>query len=435
MSNLHLLILTSLWTLYCLFAFYCMSKNFSQKLNTPLSIAIILIIYPLTLLFEFEFRYPIQMLISFMVIFCLIYVLIKVPLWIHLFYTSMYVLIFVFTQCVISSLNAITNGLSFYAIYYTNVGDNSLFFLSSPFISFLFYGFINQLLVKFNIFKMSHYKRLREILTTVLLVYGILMIASTAIYQVDNNDIFIPIYHLVLSLLLFASYIWIFLYQYNTISSLEKARSNRRLLHLVNTQKSHYQKSTDYIRSLRKVKHDYHWLLYELTENQDALSHHDLITRLQEQYQAIDDNYHQYANNLLVDSIISEVSQTCQQHDIDFRCTLHVPNDLTINEDEFCFLITTYVNMCIDKIMTTKEVKKHLYIHDTNNENWYLLNFTFTANDVTPSEDLITRPDFMLAKELIEAHGGYIQADHNQQTQTLNANLVLPKTLKNPTSS
>ncbi|MDH6366586.1 MULTISPECIES: hypothetical protein [unclassified Breznakia] len=422
-----------MWIIYCLYAFHCMQRVYPRRVSTPIYYAAILLVYPATLFFEFQFDYPVQILISFVVVYILIFALLKTPLWGRLFFTAEYVLIYVFTQCVISSLNAIVTGASFYSIFYRDVASKPIPFFSSPIISIFMYAFVNHLLRKFNIFRMAHYKKLREILTTLLLIYGVILLCSTAIYQVDDNDIFIPIYHLTIALLLFSTYIWIFLYQYNNISYMESARDNNRLLHLIDTQKVHYKKNVDYIRSLRKVKHDYHWLLYELTENSENLNHEQLLARLQEQYDSIDANYHQYSNNLLIDSIISETSEVCEQHGITFDCSLNIPKDIDFSEDELCFNVATFLNMSIDKIMSSNTAEKVLRIHDQNSEYWYVMNFELSADDTELSDNPNVQPDFVLANEIMEAHGGYLQFDYDKDKQILRATGVTPKVLKNPT--
>lgn len=420
---------TLLGNLYCIVAFYYFQKIDPIRTNKIIYYGYLFIANSLIAYITSTLIYPLQMVVVFIFTFASMMMFFKSSIQRNLFASCMVVFILLSSQGITNSLYCILNNTSFHILFSDLTPDGNYVAIVNIVLSTVFLLVIIIVFPRKKLLQAMENKYILNFLSGILFLYVIFMTLASFIYYIESSNIVIPIYHLALTSMLFISYMILFFYYVSLDSTSKLKKKTERLETQLATQKNHYDQNMDYIKELRKIKHDYLDLLHSLEYAFIDYSKEELknmIDELLTKTRQIDEEYVQFSNNPLVDSIILDASKIFKQQGIKFNALIRIAEDSLFDEDDICFTFATLLNVSIAISSLPSEVTKEIQLYNKIQTNWVIVTCEiFTSASPALIEEKMQKSEFNQIIKMVQALNGFVQTDNKENSYQIK--LCMPK--------
>ena len=420
---------TLLGNLYCIVAFYYFQKIYPIRTKKVLYYSYLFFANSLVVYLTSTLIYPIQMLVVFLFTFLSNLIFFKSNIQKKIFASCIVIFILLSSQGITNSLYCIMNNVTFTELFFNLTPGGNYVAIVNIILSTVFFFILIIVFPKEKIYQVMDCEHILNFLSIILFLYVIFMNLSSFIYYINSSSIVIPIYHLFLTSMFFISYIILFFYYVDLDSTSKLIKKAKRLETQLATQKTHYNKNMGYIGELRKIKHDYLDLLHSLEYAFIDYSKEELkntIDSLLKKTKQIDEEYIQFSNNPLIDSIILDASNICKQEHIDFHALIKITNDSNFNDDDLCFISATLLNIAISISSLPSKIPKQIYLYNKQQTNWSIIMCDIATSASTMEvEKKMQKSEFNQIIKVIHAHEGFVQSDNKEDCYQIK--LCIPK--------
>lgn len=269
-------------------------------------------------------------------------------------------------------------------------------------------------------------------MTIPLLILVIGMNLATIVYYISEDFKVLPFYHLLTFFCISLIYGFIFIYCVNIKQIENKAFKNDILENQLSLQMEHYQKNAIYVNALKKIKHDYLDYLRSieyLSKNYDRDQLLDYVQSKSEEISSLDLEYSQFSNNPLIDAILLDAKNTCNDKSIAFKALVSFPIDSTLRENEVCFVFTTTVNHTILVADCSNSERKYVNISSNIKGGWISIIISCNYNSLSLENVELTsiqKNEHRFTEEIIEQHHGFIEIIKDKENDLYQIQLMLP---------
>jgi len=235
------------------------------------------------------------------------------------------------------------------------------------------------------------------------------------------------------------SFIWS-----NTVqltSLMEYELHTKQLQEQLERQVSHYKSYKRFTESYRIFRHDYNDMmsavktLIKSNEKEKAIN---LINEIHDTMQKNVQMHKTYSNNVLLDAILHDAANTCEDHNIRFSATLPMPSNMVLSDLNVVRISTNIINNAIEACEKVPYASdKFIEISGSVNPDWSLIEIanSFSGEIIYLDGELVTTKKdkdyhgfgLMTVKKIIEDVGGMILIDVNQEKRIFTLKLHIPR--------
>ncbi|QHQ61520.1 GHKL domain-containing protein [Anaerocolumna sedimenticola] len=229
---------------------------------------------------------------------------------------------------------------------------------------------------------------------------------------------------------------------------LEYELNTKRLQEQLECQISHYNSYKKFTESYRIFRHDYGnvmsavKILIKNNENEKAIK---LLDEIHDTMQKNVLMHKTYSNNVLLDAILQDSANTCEEHNIRFDATLHLFESLILSDLDIIRICTNILNNAIEaceKIPQTSD--RFIKVTGSTNPDWSFIEIANSFNGQLEYQDgeLVStkkEKDFhgyglTIIRKTIEDTGGMVLIDADQEKKIFSLKLHIPRNqqLRNP---
>ncbi len=237
------------------------------------------------------------------------------------------------------------------------------------------------------------------------------------------------------------AFIWNASYRVATL--LDYELYTKRLQEQLERQVSHYMSYKKFTESYRTFKHDYKDMmstvktLIKNNENEKAVN---LLDEIHDTMQKNVQMHKTYSDNVLLDAILQDAANTCEEHNIKFSAILHLPGDIVLSDLDVVRISTNVLNNAIeaaDKVSDASE--RFIKVSGNVNIEWSFIEIanSFSGEIKYRDDELVTTKKdkdyhgfgLMSIKKIVEGAGGMVLIDVNQENKIFTLKLHIPRVL------
>ena len=235
------------------------------------------------------------------------------------------------------------------------------------------------------------------------------------------------------------SFIW------NTIvrvtELLEYELITKRLQEQLDRQISHYISYKKLTESYRIFKHDYQDMMTMLkiliknNENEKAVN---LLDEIHDKMQKNVQIHKTYSDNVLLDAILQDTANICEEYNIRFNATIHLPVIIGLKDIDVVRICSNVINNAIEACHKIPDAyDKFININGSVNQDWSFIEIanSFSGELIYKDGELVTTKaskDFhgfgiLIIRQIIEDIGGMILIEVDQEKKIFILKLHIPR--------
>lgn len=291
-----------------------------------------------------------------------------------------------------------------------------------------------------DIKKMLGDKKIVRQLVYIQLILNVTLLFTATVYYAKDSTPWLAVYHLLISFMMLFGFYFIFQYFSRDIEAKQSEENISDLKLQVEFEVKRYQSQMKYIQILRQIKHDYASQLTGLehllkTEGSDACIQY--VNDLRKEFRKTENVYQKYSDHTLLDSILQEFAQSCQEKNISFKALLKAKG-LELSDLHLCTLFTNLLNNAYEANLKVK-VSKHRFIEINSRESggWEVITIANRYDGIllennkglqTTKEDAGEHGLGMRkAFEIVKTYGGMMQYDADVKKRIFLVQLMFPR--------
>lgn len=192
-------------------------------------------------------------------------------------------------------------------------------------------------------------------------------------------------------------------------------------------QMRHYNSYKKYTESFRVLKHDYKNVLTSVKYYVENMENSKAVRLLEE----IDDVmlksvvvHKNYSNNFLVDAILQDAANVCEENEITFHAEAYIPEDINLSDIDIVRVFSNLITNSLEAASIVPESSdRYIEIKSFTNHNWVTtiitnsfigeLNTQENKFKTTKEDKYIHGFGLGIVTDIIEGLGGVIQIDAN----------------------
>ncbi len=222
---------------------------------------------------------------------------------------------------------------------------------------------------------------------------------------------------------------------------LEYELYTKRLQEQLERQVSHYKLYKKFTESYRIFKHDYNDMMSILktliknNENEKAVNLLDEIGYTMQKNVQI---HRTYSDNVLLDAILQDAANTCEENNIKFSATLHMPGNMNLSDLDVVRVSTNILNNAIEACNKQPFAShKFIKISGSVNADWSFIEIanSFSGEiEYRDGELVTTKKDkeyhgygLTSVKKIIEGVGGMVLIDVDPDKRIFILKLHIPR--------
>jgi hypothetical protein len=253
----------------------------------------------------------------------------------------------------------------------------------------------------------------------------------------DRNALWFSILYLTSFLITMGllAFIWSSTVQLSRL--LEYELNTKRLQEQLDRQVSHYKSYKKFTESYRIFKHDYNNMMSAVKtyENEKAIN---LLDEIHDTMQKNVQMHKKYSDNVLLDAILQDAANTCEDHNIKFSATLHMSGGMVLSDLNIVLVSNNILNNAIEaceKVPYTSD--RFIEINGSVNPDWSFIEISnsFSGEIKYHGGELVTSKKdkdyhgygLMTVKKIIEDVGGMVLIDVNQEKRIFTVKLHIPR--------
>ncbi|AOT71823.1 sensor histidine kinase [Geosporobacter ferrireducens] len=214
----------------------------------------------------------------------------------------------------------------------------------------------------------------------------------------------------------------------------------RQLQEQLERQIRHYKSYQRYTESFRAFKHDYKDMMASVKtliknhENEKAVK---LIDDIHDTMQKSVLVHKTYSNNVLLDAVLQDAANTCEENHIRFSSFIYLPLDMILSELHIIRIFANVLNNAIEACCKVPALERFIEITSSGNQDWTMIEVanSFNGEVILAGEELKTtkkNKDFHglglnIIKDIIESMGGLVWIDADQDKRVFTIKLHIPQ--------
>lgn len=290
-----------------------------------------------------------------------------------------------------------------------------------------------------DIEKMINNKKVIRQLIYIQFILDIMLLFTALIYYAKVSSPWLPIYHLLISSMLLIGFYFIFQFFSRNIKAKEHEEDIHNLKQQVEYEVKRYQSQMKYIQILRQIKHDYANQLTGMdhllkTEGKEACARY--VNDLRKEFRKTEHVYQKYSDHTLLDSILQEFAQSCQEKNIRFQALLKAEN-LGISDLNICTLFTNLLNNAFEaNLKVPKRNHRFIDINSRESGGWEVITIRNRYDGILLEDNkgLRTTKDdvgehglgLKKAFEIVNTYGGMLRYDTDVKERVFLIQLMFP---------
>ncbi|MFT4006946.1 MAG: GHKL domain-containing protein [Lacrimispora sp.] len=239
------------------------------------------------------------------------------------------------------------------------------------------------------------------------------------------------------------SNVWLIFILHHTskISELfEYELHTHQLQEQLSSQMRHYQSYRKYTESYRAFRHDYKHMMNSMK----TLLHNKEYERAIRMFDDIHDTMQQdvqihkaYSDNVLLDAILQDAANDCEEKNILFSARAHLPEDVKITELGIVRVFANVIDNAIEACSKIPGPERFIEITSNGNKDWATIEIINSFNGellMTGDEPKTTKKDkdlhgfgLRIIKETIENLGGLVFIEPDQEKKIFKIRVCIPK--------
>lgn len=228
-----------------------------------------------------------------------------------------------------------------------------------------------------------------KMITRIQFILNVTLVVATITYNNNSLNDWIVIYHFMLSIMIILGFYILFKYTVSICIQEEYELKTEMLEYQVKVQLEQYNVQTNYIKDLRRLKHDYsnqikglHYLLAAGEANQAQ----EYIKELDSEMVNLNVNYHQYSNHVLIDAILQDIKTRLEKVGGRVEGYLNI-TDLPLSELQICTIFSNVFNNALEACIRMKSKQRFIYLESAEEGSWTIIKIENSYNGVVVREN------------------------------------------------
>ncbi len=216
---------------------------------------------------------------------------------------------------------------------------------------------------------------------------------------------------------------------------------NTQQLHeQLSRQMRHYQSYRRFTESYRTFRHDYNNMMASvktLLAKKEYEHAARLLDEIHDTMQKDVQIHKTYSNNILLDAILQDAANTCEEKGICFSAVAHLPESVSLAEIDIVRLFTNIIDNAIEACNKIAGPERLIEITSSCNQDWAVINVSNSFNGVllirdgeiktTKGNNTFHGLGLKIIRETIEGLGGMMFIETDQEKRIFILKLCIPK--------
>lgn len=314
------------------------------------------------------------------------------------------------------------------AMVYENVKLNFISVMCSMLLMVIWAVLVRKYIIQD--YKMKQLLQSKHELTFVTVCEYLLFFYLLIIDFGQDSNLFLPYQSMTFLVTYILSYLiqWFILNNSIRVSYLMEVEMHTKILkEQLERQMRHYNSYKKYTESFRVLKHDYKNVLTSVKYYVENMENSKAVRLLEE----IDDVmlksvvvHKNYSNNFLVDAILQDAANVCEENEITFHAEAYIPEDINLSDIDIVRVFSNLITNSLEAASIVPESSdRYIEIKSFTNHNWVTtiitnsfigeLNTQENKFKTTKEDKYIHGFGLGIVTDIIEGLGGVIQIDAN----------------------
>lgn len=222
---------------------------------------------------------------------------------------------------------------------------------------------------------------------------------------------------------------------------LEYELHTRQLQKQLSRQVRHYQSYRRFTESYRVFRHDYKNMMTSvktLLQNQEYEKATRMLDDIHDTMQRDVLIHKTYSDNILLDAILQDAANTCEEKGIRFSAHAHLPEDVSMKELDIVRVFSNVIDNAIEACNKMSEPERFIEVTSSGNQEWITIEVANSFNgellmagngpETTKEDKDFHGYGLRIIKATIEDLGGLVFMEPDQKKRIFKIKLCLPKT-------
>lgn len=227
-----------------------------------------------------------------------------------------------------------------------------------------------------------------KMIASVQAVLNVTLVLATLIYSYNINGYWITLYHLLLSTMMIIGFYIVFKYAIGECLQIEFKENEEILKYQIQSQLEQYRKLSQYIKDLRRLKHDYNNQIRGLRfilESGDYEKAKEYVNEMDGEINASNLSYVQFSNHNLVDAIMQDTYSKAQEEHIKFIAKIQVEK-IPLTDLELCTVFSNLLNNAVEACRKAEKDKQYIVINSRVVNHFWTIQIINGFNGIVKAE-------------------------------------------------
>jgi len=233
-------------------------------------------------------------------------------------------------------------------------------------------------------------------------------------------------------------------YVLRVITLLEYETNTKRLEEQQERLMRHYKSYKRYTRKFAAFQHDFKHMMAAVKtlvvkeENEKALV---LMDEIFEDLNSCSVIRNSYSDNIMVDAILQDTFERCEDKLIRFEGLVHLPPALPFSDLNLVRLLTNVINNAVEACEKVPVHERYIEVNGYSSEGWMVIEIANSYDGLASlkGENLVTNKSdkqahgfgILIIKEIAENAGGFVSIEPNQQARKFVVRIHIPYKTEN----
>ncbi|OPA81185.1 hypothetical protein BVG16_02325 [Paenibacillus selenitireducens] len=259
--------------------------------------------------------------------------------------------------------------------------------------------------------------------------------------HIDSNVLWFTLLHIKSCLLSLAMLVIVWNQTIWVSFLLEYERHTQQLQEQLERQMRHYRAYQKYTENFRNFKHDYNNMMISvkaLLKNKEIDIAAGLMDDIHDTMQKSVLVHKNYSDNVILDAILQDVANTCEEYNIQFSAMAHIPTHTALSELDIVRVFSNVLSNAIEACRKVPDIsERFIEITSSANESWSCVEISnsFTGEIKLEDDGLVTTKQnkenhgfgLKILKEIIEDLGGVMLIEADQVDKKFTIKIHIPR--------
>ncbi len=205
-------------------------------------------------------------------------------------------------------------------------------------------------------------------------------------------------------------------------------------------QMRHYQSYRKYTESYRAFRHDYEKLMTSIKTLLRRKEYNKAIQMLDDIHDTMQQSvrvHNNYSDNMLLDAILQDAADVCEEKNIRFLAHAHLPESVPMADLDIIRVFTNITNNAIEACNKISDSERFIEVTSNSTQNWTIIEISnsFNGDLLIVGEDLKTTKEdkdfhglgLQIIRETIEEMGGLVFTEPDSEKRIFKIKVCIPK--------